>query len=158
MTVNSRCVSPAVGPASGVLCAQKQLPPGVARYGHCARGRRTQNVFRPMDPARNPVAASKYRARSELRSRGKLLRNLREFHSTADADEHRRLRVDTYLNNPLYYGSEICRRASNFECPNRFCSREERTRGTQSARESDRAAGGIGSKFPVSEDQALLHE
>jgi hypothetical protein len=41
-----------------------------------------------MGPARNPVAASKHRARSELRSRRKLLRNLREFHSTRDADDH----------------------------------------------------------------------
>ena len=35
-----------------------------------------------MDPARNPVAASKHRARTELRSRRNLLPNLREFHGT----------------------------------------------------------------------------
>jgi hypothetical protein len=45
-----------------------------------------RNVLRPTGPARNPVAASKHRARNELRSRRKLLRNLREFHSTSDAD------------------------------------------------------------------------
>jgi hypothetical protein len=85
MAVDARCASPADGPASGVLCAPKRSPPGAARCGHCARGKRTRNVLRPMGPARNPVAASKHRARSELRSRRKLLRNLREFHSTADA-------------------------------------------------------------------------
>jgi hypothetical protein len=57
-----------------------------------------------MGPTRNPVAASKHRARSELRSRRKLLRNLREFHSTDHTDEHRGLRVDTCLKDPLYYG------------------------------------------------------
>jgi hypothetical protein len=46
-----------------------------------------QKVLHPMGPTRNPVAAGKHRARSELRSRRKLLRNLREFHSTGDTDE-----------------------------------------------------------------------
>jgi hypothetical protein len=40
-----------------------------------------------MGPARNLVAASKRRVHSELRSRRKLLRNLREFHRTGDTDE-----------------------------------------------------------------------
>jgi len=117
-----------------------------------------RNVLRPMGPARNPVAVSKRRARSELRSRRKLLRNLREFHSTADADERRGLRVDTCLKDPLYYGNEICRRSSNFDFLGCFRSWEGRTGGTQGRRESHAAAGGIGPKFRVSKNQALLHE
>src|SRR6266850_75322 len=144
MAVDARCASPTDGPASGVLCVPKRSPPCAERCGHCARGKRTRNVLRPMDPARNPVAASKYRARSELRSRRKLLRNLREFHSTRDADEHRGLRVDTCLNEPLYYANEICRRTSNFDSPGCFRSREGRTGGTESRRESHAAADGIG--------------
>src|SRR6478672_3225665 len=97
MAADARCPSPADGYALAVLCARKRSLPGAARCGHCARGKRTRNVFRPMDPARNPIAASKHRARSELRSRRKLLRNLREFHSPADADEHCRLSVETWL-------------------------------------------------------------
>ena len=46
-----------------------------------------QKVLHPMGPTRNPVAAGKHPARNELRSRRKLLRNLREFHSTGDTDE-----------------------------------------------------------------------
>jgi hypothetical protein len=46
-----------------------------------------QNVLHPMGRARNPVPAGKHRSRSELRSRRKLLRNLREFHSTGDTGE-----------------------------------------------------------------------
>src|SRR5512132_1043163 len=132
MVVDARYASPTDGPASGVPCAPKRSPPGAARCGHYARGKRTRNVLRPMGPARNPVAASKHRARSELRSRRKLLCYLLEFHSAADANEHRGLRVDTCLKDPLYYGNEICRRTSNFDFLGCFRSREERTRGTQS--------------------------
>jgi len=41
-----------------------------------------------MGPARNPVAVSKHRGGSELRSRRKLLPNLREFHCRRGTDEH----------------------------------------------------------------------
>src|SRR6476660_9021355 len=88
----------------------------------------------------------------------KLLRNLREFHSTADAGEHPRLRVDSCLKDPLYYGNEICRGTSNFDFPSCFRSREGRTGGAQSHRESHVPAGGIGPKFRVSKNKALLHE
>src|SRR6266511_2170868 len=158
MAVDAQCASPADGPASGVLCARKRSPPGAARCGHCAREKRTRNVLRPMGPARNPVAASKHRAHSELRSRRKLVRNLCEFHSKADTDEHRRLHVDTRLKDPLYYGNEICRRTSNFDFLGCFRSWEGRTGGTQSRRESHAAADGLGPKFRVSKNQALLHE
>jgi hypothetical protein len=93
MAVDARCARPADGPASGGLCAPKRSPPGVARCGHYARGKRTRNVLHPMGPARNPVGASKHRVRSELRSPRKLLRNLREFHTARDTDEHLGLRV-----------------------------------------------------------------
>src|SRR4030095_7029203 len=158
MAVDARCASPADGPASDGLCARKRSPPDAARCGHCARGKRTRNVLRPMGPARNPVAASKHLARSELRSRRKLLRNLREFHSTTDVNEHCVLRVDTCLKDPLYYGNEICRRTSNFDFLGCFRSREGRTGGTQSRRESHAAAGSIGPKLRVSKNQALFHE
>src|SRR5580765_184424 len=127
MAVDARCASPEDGPASGVLCASKRSPPDAARCGHCARGKRTRNVFRPMGPARNPIAAGKHLARSELRSRRKLLRNLREFHSTTDVNEHCGLLVDTCLKDPLYYGNEICRRTSNFDFPGCCRLREEHT-------------------------------
>src|SRR5438034_4809855 len=76
----------------------------------------------------------------------------------ADADEHCGLRVDTCLKDPLYYGNEICRRTSNFDFLGCFRSREGHSGGTQSRRESHGAAGGIGPKFRVSKNQALLHE
>src|SRR6476646_7760161 len=102
MAVNARCASPADGYALAVLSARKRSLPGAARCGHCARGKRTRNAFRPMGPARNPIAASKHLARSELRSRRKLLRNLREFHRTTDVNAHCGLCVDTCLKDPLY--------------------------------------------------------
>src|SRR5437764_7712126 len=132
MAVDAPCASPADGLASVVLCAPKRSPPGAARCGHCARGKRTRNVLHPMGPARNPVAASKHRARSELRSRRKLLRNLLDFHSTANADERRWLRVDTCLKDPLYYRNEICCRTSKFGFLRCFRSREGCTGGAQS--------------------------
>src|SRR3954453_13297790 len=75
MAVDVRCESRVDGHAEGVRCALKRSPPGAARCDRCARGKRRRNVFRPMDPATNPVAASKHRARNELRSPRKLLRN-----------------------------------------------------------------------------------
>src|SRR5215467_10007368 len=81
MAEDAQCVKRAGGPASGVPCASRRLPRGAARCGHCARGKRTQKVLRPMGPAKNPVAASKHRAQSELRSPRKLLPKLCEFHS-----------------------------------------------------------------------------
>ena len=158
MAVDARCAIPAGGLASGVLCVPKRSPPGAERCGHCARGKRTRKILRPTGPARNPVAASKHRARSELRSRRKLLRNLLEFHCTANADERGGLRVDTCLKDPLYYRNEICCRTSNFDFLGCFRSREGHPGGTQSRRESHGAAGGIGPKFRVSKNQALFHE
>src|SRR5204863_7746690 len=104
MAVDARCAIPAGGLASGVLCVPKRSPPGAERCGHCARGKRTRKILRPTGPARHPVAASKHRARSELRSRRKLLPNLREFHSMHNPDQHCALRVDTCFKGPLYYG------------------------------------------------------
>src|SRR4026209_283709 len=153
MVVDARYASPADGPASGVPRAPKRSPPGAARCGHYARAKRTQNVLRPMGPARNPVAASKHRARSEPRSRTKLLRN--RLTSIAGLMPPRWLRVDTCLNDPLYYGSEICCRTSAFDFPRCFRAREERTRGTQGPRESDDAACCIGPKLRISKNKAL---
>src|SRR6476620_10485053 len=127
MAADARCPSPADGYALAVLCARKRSLLGAARCGHFARGKRTRNVFRPVGPARNPIAARKHLARSELRSRRKLLRNLREFHSTTDVNEHCGLRVDTCLKDPLYYGNEICRSTSNFDFLGCCRLREEHT-------------------------------
>src|SRR4029450_6173354 len=80
MGEHARYASPADGPASGGLTPRNRSPPGAARCGRCARAKRTRNVLRPMGPARNPLAASKHHARSELQSRTKLLPYLREFH------------------------------------------------------------------------------
>jgi len=145
MVVNVRCARPVDGLALDVRCARKRSPPDAARCDHCARAKRTQNVLRPMGPARNPVAASKHRARSEPRSRRKLLRN--RLTSIAGLMPPRWLRVDTCLNDPLYYVSEICCRTSAFDFPRCFRAREERTRGTQGPRESDHAACCIGPKL-----------
>src|SRR4029434_8211769 len=97
-----------------------------------------------MGPARSPVAASKHRVRSELQSPGKLLRNLREFHSRRDTDERSGLRVDTCFKRPLYYGNEIL--GSSFQCDfaGYFCSREGCPGRTQSRREGYAATDGIG--------------
>src|SRR4029450_555549 len=59
------------------------------------------------------------------------------------------LRVDTCLKDPLYSGSEISRRTSNFDFLGCFRSWEGHPGGTQSRRESHGAADGIGPKFRV---------
>src|SRR4029453_7197467 len=158
MAAHARCASPGGGPPSGVLCAPKRSLPCAARCGHCAREKRRRKILRPLGPARNPVAASKHRAHTELQSRTKLLPNLCEFHSMRDTDEQRGLRVDTCVNGPLYYGNEICSSSSNSDFVGCFRSREGHPGGTHSCRESDAAAGGIGPKLRVSKNQALLYE
>src|SRR5215475_13322266 len=147
MAEDARYASQAGGPASGVLWARKQSPPGAAQCGHCAREKRMQKILRPMGRARNPVAAGKHRFHSELQSPGKLLPNLREFHSMRDTDEGRGLHVDTCFKRPLYYGNEICGSSSNCDFDGYFRFREEHPGGTQSRRESHAVAGGIGPKL-----------
>src|SRR5215217_4780289 len=102
MVAGVRCASPADGPASVVLCAPRRLSPGAARCGHCARGKQTQSVSRPRDPAKNLVEASKHRAHSELQSHGKLLLILLEFHGTL-TPMLPVVHVDTCFKDPLYY-------------------------------------------------------
>src|SRR5262245_25830216 len=157
MAEDARCESPAAGPASGVLCLPKRLPPGAVRCGHCGREKQTRKVLRPMGPARNPVAASKHRVHSELQSRRKLLPNLRQFHNTCYRGEHRGLRVDTCFKRPLYYGNEICGSSSISDFVASFGSWEGDPGGTQSPREGHTAARGIGPRLRVSKNQALLH-
>lgn len=80
MAEHARCANPGDELASGALFARKRQPPYAAQCGRRARAKRTRNVLRPADPARNRVAANKPRGRNELQSRRKLLRNPGQFH------------------------------------------------------------------------------
>src|SRR5262249_34883720 len=103
-----------------------------------------------------PVAAGKHRARGELQSRKKILPNQRDFHSTRGTNGPLGVHIYTCFRARLSYGNEGCGRAFNFCFSTSFRSRKGGTGGTQSRGEGHAAAGGIGLKLRVSENETRL--